>query len=105
MKTKKVIKATVVKAKRKLTQSRNIQTTFYGNSRKVVIQVNLAVHSRKAVLHAVDHMQMNKYSAFVAEVHDLVTAELHAVITRSVTGRISIVFSRDPANPTCVKLN
>ncbi len=105
MKTKKVIKATVVKAKRKLTQTRNIQTTYYGHKKSIVIQINLAVHARRAVLHAVDHMQMNQYGAFVAEVIDTETAELHAIITRSVTGRISIVFSRDPANPTCLKLN
>ena len=79
---------------------RLIQTTFYRG--KEVVRVNRAVHARTAVLRCVDHMQMNSYGATVAEVYDLDTAELHAVVTHSVSGKISIVFRRDPANPTCV---
>lgn len=80
---------------------RNIQTTFYGMN-KAVVKVNKAVHDRSAVLRAVDHMQMDSYGAFVAEVFDTETTELHAVITSNVEGRISIVFRRDAAEPKCL---
>ena len=81
---------------------RSIQTTYYlGNTVK---QINRAAHARSAVLRAVDHMQMNDYHAAVAEVFDLETGELHAVLTYSAAGQLAIVFRRDPKDPTCIVL-
>jgi hypothetical protein len=77
-----------------------IKTVFYRG--KVEIKTNRAKHANSAVLRAVDHMQLNSYGATVAEVYDEETAELHAVVTHNVAGRISIVFRRDPVAPVCV---
>lgn len=83
---------------------RTIRTTYYGKD-KSIVKSNFAVHPRTAVLHAVDHMQMNDYSAYVAEVYDTEMGELHAVITFNVHGRMEIIFRRDPAKPVCVRLD
>lgn len=77
-----------------------IQTMYYRGKQE--IKINRAKHANSAVLRAVDHMQLNSYGATVAEVYDTETAELHAVITHNVAGRISIVFRRDPIKPVCV---
>ncbi len=80
-----------------------IVTVYYDSKKsKRVLKTNYAKHARSAILRAVDHMQMNDYSAFVAVIHDEGTSELYAIITRSVTGEIRIVFRRDPSNPTCL---
>lgn len=47
-----------------------------------------------AVPNAVMHMQLNHYDATECEVWNDETGELHAVIRRSVTGRISILFNK-----------
>jgi triacylglycerol esterase/lipase EstA (alpha/beta hydrolase family) len=69
-----------------------IKTTFY-NGRNL-IRVNHAKHSNAAVVRAVDHMQTNHYGATVAEVYDEQSGELHAVLTRSISG-MKIVFKRE----------
>lgn len=83
---------------------RNIQTTFYGMN-KAVVKTNRAKHDRSAVLRAVDHLQMNSYGAAVVEVVDMETSELHAVLTHSTSGRITVVFQRDPTDPKCIVLS
>lgn len=85
--------------------ARSIQTTYYSRGigrSKQEVKVNLAKHARTAVLNAIDHMQMDHYGAAVAEVYDLETGELHAVITSAVTGKLSLVFLRDPKSPVCL---
>lgn len=72
---------------------RSIQTTFYQG--RTVVKVNTAVHANSAVLRCVDHMQLNHYSATAAEVFDNQSGVLHAVIHRSVTGRITIIYKRE----------
>lgn len=71
---------------------RTIQTTYYGG--KSVVKNNTAVHANTAVLRCVDHMQLDHYSASVAEVFDHTTGTLHAVIKRNIKG-IVIVFKRE----------
>ena len=83
---------------------RNIQTTFYGMN-KGVAKINRAKHDRTAVLHAVNHLQLNSYGAAVVEIVDTETSELHAVLTQSTGGRITVVFQRDPRDPKCLTLS
>lgn len=80
-----------------------VQTVYYGKSANTVLQVNLAKHPNRAILHAVQHLMMNDYSAFVAEITDLEFGELHCVLTRDVQGTIRIVFKRDPTAPRCIR--
>ena len=70
----------------------NIKTVYYQNKR--VVKITRAAHANSAVPRCVDHMQMNHYDAFTAEVFDELNGVLHAVITRSVKGNIKIVFKR-----------
>lgn len=84
--------------------TRNIQTTYYGKSAKDTLKINLASDPECAVLHAVRHMRKNSYGAFVAEIIDRDTTELHAVIKMSPNGDIRILFERKRnAPPTVVK--
>ncbi len=69
-----------------------IKTTFYKG--KKLIKINHAKYANAAVVRAVGHMQTNNYGATVAEVYDEVTGELHAVLTRSVSG-MKIAFKRE----------
>jgi hypothetical protein len=69
-----------------------IKTTFYQG--KNLIRVNHAKFANAAVIRAVGHMQTNHYGATVAEVYDEQTGELHAVLTRSVSG-MKILFKRE----------
>ena len=69
-----------------------IKTTFYRG--KTLLKINHAKHSNAAVMRAVGHMQTNHYGATVAEVYDEYSGELHAVLTRSISG-MRIVFKRD----------
>ncbi len=82
---------------------RPIRTVFYGNPEAtIIVKTNNAKHARKAVLNATDHMQINQYGAFVAEVYDMETSELFAVITRSITtGELNIKHYGDPLHPKC----
>lgn len=71
----------------------NIQTIYYSGKR--VIKVNSALFSNNAVLHCVNHMQLNHYKkATCAEVFDSKSGILHAVIKRNVTG-IAIAYKRE----------
>lgn len=71
----------------------NIRTTY--TFRNEVTRINRAVHANSAVLRAVDHMQLNHYGATLAEVYDLNTAELHAIIKRTMSGKIIIMYERE----------
>lgn len=72
---------------------RPIQTVYRRGNK--IVRVNMATYANKAVLHCINHMQLNHYGATVAEVYDSTTGEPHAVITHSVVGKISIVFRRE----------
>ena len=73
--------------------TRTIQTTYYHNKR-VVKNTNSAT-AYNAVPNCIRHMQVNEYQATLAEVYDTENGVLHAVITRSVKGTITIVFKRE----------
>lgn len=75
------------------TSTRQIQTVYY-NGRKMVRQ-NLATYANNAVMLCINHMQLNHYGATSAEVFDKRWGQLHAVITRTIAGKITIVFKRE----------
>ena len=75
-----------------------IQTTYYG-MRNEVVQINLALHAKSAVLRAVSHMQDNTYGASTCEVFDTQTSELHAAIHHAVNGVITIQYVRRSTRP------
>ncbi len=77
---------------------RPIRTIYYAKSKAV--RSNYATYANRAVLHCVDHMQMNHYGARTAEVFDELTGVLHAIVTRSITGTITIVYKREVAEDT-----
>lgn len=89
-------------ATRKLTQGkrnfnkdlhRTIRTTYYFG--KDIVKHNTAMHANRAVLHCVNHMQMNTYDATHAEVYDEADGTLHCVITRAKGARtITILYKR-----------
>jgi hypothetical protein len=86
-----------------MSKTMNLVTTYYAPGRKKeILKINKASNERSAVMRCVDHMQMNDYGAYVAEVVDHYTGELHAVVTHSADGRITIVFRRDPKRAVCV---
>jgi hypothetical protein len=72
----------------------DIQTVYYQG--RVVVKTNRAGHANSAVPRCVDHMQLNRYQAQVAEVFDMRSGVLHAVIRRNVSGNIAIIFKREP---------
>lgn len=74
-------------------KSRDIVTKFY--FRRNILKVNRAIDPNAAVLHCVNHMQHNRYAASIAEIVDESNGELHAVVTRNLTGKITIVFKRE----------
>mgnify|MGYP003575880546 CR=1 FL=1 len=71
---------------------RTIKTVFYYG--KQVVKTNKASHANRAVLHCVNHMQLNTYEATHAEVYDEETGVLHAVIRRTIKG-IAILYKRE----------
>lgn len=75
--------------------SRQIQTIYYDN-RKRVLQINTSTNANRAVATCVAHMQINQYGATSAQVHDNQDGVLHADVHRSVNGRITINYQRDP---------
>lgn len=76
---------------------RPIRTVYYSDSRaRVVEKVSRGKFARTAVPRAVDHMQVNHYSAILCEVYDDTTGVLHAVIKRSIArGEIHILYQRE----------
>lgn len=76
---------------------RLIKTKFYRGKRyHDPVQVNSSSDANWAVAKCVAHMQVNHYQATSAEVYDDNTGELHAIVTRSINGRIQIEYRRDP---------
>lgn len=71
-----------------------IKTVYYrrGEDPKITRSGN----ANRAVATCILHMQINQYGSHIAEVYDDDTGELHAQIKRSVSGTITIVYSRDP---------
>lgn len=59
-------------------------------------KITRALNANRAVATAVAHMQINQYGSHLCEVYDSETGELHAIIKRSVNGRLTIDFQRDP---------
>ena len=73
-----------------------IKTVYYATrGRKEVVRTTSAATGTNAVPHAVKHMRSNRFSAEAAEVYDSSTGALHAVIHRSVGGKITILFERE----------
>ena len=73
-----------------------IKTVYYGDRRaREIVRVNHAGTAFRAVPLVIEHMQANDYSAMLAEVFDLHTGELHAIISRTVDGRLMTVFKRE----------
>jgi hypothetical protein len=71
----------------------NIQTVYY--FRKRIVKVTRSSNPYRTVPNVIYHMQTNQYGASVAEVFDLETGKLYAVIKRNIAGRIGIVFRED----------
>ncbi|MEG1121229.1 MAG: hypothetical protein RSE62_03400 [Citrobacter sp.] len=82
---------------------RTIETEYFGMKGESLKKC-YALHSRRAVLHAVNAMQMNLYAASVAVITDTEYGELHAIIKHTVVGDIIIAFKRDPRSPVCLRL-
>lgn len=83
--------------------NRNIRTRYYVGKRYAdPIQINSSRDANVAVAQAVLHMQVAHYRdnngipATSCEVYDDATGELHAIVTRSINGRIQIEYRRDP---------
>lgn len=77
---------------------RTIKTKYYvGKRYNEPVKVNSALDANHAVATCILHMQINHYGATSAEVYDDESGQLHAVVTRSVTGMIQITYKRDPA--------
>lgn len=61
---------------------------------KEVAKINRAGSGTSAVPLCVTHMRANDYAADTAEVFNHENGKLHAVVHRSVNGRITILFQR-----------
>lgn len=72
---------------------RTIRTVYY--FRKGEVKTNTAKHANRAVLHCVNHMQLNTYGATHAEVYDDHSGVLHAVIRRALNGDVHILYKRE----------
>lgn len=70
--------------------SRNIVTTFFFGRK--IMKVNRGSILDMSVLHAIGHMQKNRYCARIAQISDAETGKLYAVITRNITGKINILY-------------
>ena len=79
----------------KITPTTRLIETMYHFNRDLV-KTNRASHPNRAVLHAINHMQLNTYGATSATVFDNATGHLHAVITRRIgSNKIVIEFKRE----------
>lgn len=58
-------------------------------------RINAAGSGTTAVPLAVMHMRCNSYEADVAEVFNNDTGKLHAVLRRSVTGKVTILYETE----------
>ncbi len=76
-----------------LTGTRNIITRYY--FRREERKINRSIHVDKAILNCIDHLAKNHYQASIAEILDEGTGKLHAVITRNMRGKITIVYKSD----------
>lgn len=76
-----------------MANQRPIRTVFYQGKKEV--RVNRSTWANNAVPNAVRHMQTNEYAATHCEVFDSTNGELHAVIRRSMSGDIEILFKRE----------
>ncbi len=77
---------------------RPIKTVYY-NHRKDPLHVNSSMHVDLAVPRAVWHMQIDHYEARACEVFDESSGTLWAVVSRQVTGRITIHYKREIPRP------
>lgn len=76
---------------------RNIKTKYYvGKRYHDPVRVNHSSDANTAVATCVLHMQINHYGATSAEVYDDESGQLHAIVTRSISGQIQIAYKRDP---------
>jgi hypothetical protein len=73
---------------------RTIRTSYFKNGR--IIRINTSLNANRAVTQCIAHMQINQYGATAAEVYDDKDGILHAQVHRSVNGRITITYNRDP---------
>lgn len=83
----------VDRAPAEVPDARPVHTTYYRG--KKMVRMTAAKWANNAVVNCVAHMQTNDYGATKAEVFDSRTGELHAVVTHSVVGKISIIFERE----------
>lgn len=68
-----------------------------------VLRKSTFKHADIAVRQAFWHMTQQKYGFVgVAEVYDVETSELHAIITQSLDKGIRVSFHRDPKRPVVV---
>jgi hypothetical protein len=72
-----------------------IKTVYYRRGKDP--KVNRSKDANRAVGTCVLHMQINQYGAHLAEVYDAETGERHCAVKRSVTGKLTIEYDRDPA--------
>ena len=70
-----------------------IKTIYYRRGDEP--KINKSKNANRAVTTCVAHMQINHYGAHLAEVFDVGTGELHAVIKRNVKGDLHIYLKRD----------
>lgn len=75
--------------------TRTIKTVYYYG--RNIVKTNMAKHANMAVLHCVNHMQLNTYEATTAEVYDVETGVLHCVVRRTMK-KIEILFKREVQN-------
>lgn len=72
---------------------RSIRTIYYQGKR--IVKITRSRYAFTAVPRCISHMQVNEYSATLAEVFDLTNGDLHAVIRRYMSGEIRIIFKRE----------
>ena len=75
---------------------RPIRAIYY-DAKKEVVRTNHGNWPRTMTLHVVDHLQLDEYGATVAEVFDITSGVLHAVVTRGVR-KVEIIYKREPKN-------
>ena len=74
--------------------TRNISAAYF-NGKEKIVKRKRGAHARSMVLRTVDHLQVDEYSASVAEVYDHTTGELHAVLRRT-PRQVVVLYKRDP---------
>lgn len=78
------------------TRTLPIKTVYYADRRaKAIVRINHALTAFKAVPLVIMHMQTNDYEAVLAEVFDLSNGDLHAIISRTMDGKLMTVFKRE----------